>query len=171
MHTNNKSVSMIQYLIYIRLKQKIKKKATIQSCSSRSTLGTPSSPPSSSETLPPSSVNCNKGILSSNESQLLSSDEALFTYNEDERSGFEMEDGKKLEGNELITYLKECNRTLAKAKLYQHKFEDIHDMNFLTEVECTKKINKIHAFYLDVLYYSNSRSALMVKMALGKEPQ
>ena len=75
-----------------------------------------------------------------------------------------------LSGDRLITYLRTCNKTLAdKAKNYQRKYEDMESMLYEKEAECAGKIRKIRSFYRDLLYYSNNRSAVMVKLALAKK--
>ena len=147
-----------------RRKQKIKKRPS--SCSSNSdstscsTLGSPSSPP-------PSPVCCDQNIISSTDCKLLGIDEAVFTYEEDEKNGYEMENGQHLVGDELISYLRQSNKKLAqKAKMYYHRFEDTKNENYEIEVKYEEKIKNIREFYRDAIYYSNNRSAVMLKMAL-----
>ena len=148
-----------------RQRQKQRKKFTfnaekLSSVSSNSSLGSPSSPPS----VPSDYSTFNH--LSAEMTNLYGIDT---TYHEDESSNFEMEDGKILTGDQLTTHLRKYNKILAnKAKLYQQKFEDLLYENRQKEVECAAKIKNIREFYRNLIYYSNSRSATMVKMAISR---
>ena len=148
-----------------RQRQKQRKKFTfnaekLSSVSSNSSLGSPSSPPS----VPSDYSTFNH--LSAEMTNLYGIDTEILTYHEDESSNFEMEDGKILTGDQLTTHLRKYNKILAnKAKLYQQKFEDLLYENRQKEVECAANIRE---FYQNLIYYSNSRSATMVKMAISR---
>ena len=153
-----------------RHKQKMKRKKfkhlTYQeNGSSPSSLGSPRSPPESISEVP---IKC----LSSKDANLYGFDEAVFAYQEDDSNEFKMEDGKCLTGDELVGHLRSSNRVLAdKAGMYQRKFETIEYLVHEKELECAQKVKKIREFYRDMLYYSNSRSAVIFKKAMSNGSQ
>ena len=58
--------------------------------------------------------------LNEEASKLFGIDSMMYCYKEDEQNGFEMEDGRQLEGDELVEHLIRCNRKLVdKAELYR----------------------------------------------------
>ena len=104
--------------------------------SSTDSFGSPSSPPNTptsftlslnssparSNTTPTTSFAHHTASLQNKSSlDLFGLDEDIFTYEEDTKHNFELHDGKSLDGEELIKYLKDKNKQLLfKAK----KFKD-----------------------------------------------
>ena len=125
--------------------------------------GSPSPPPSVDD----NEFNDSPGLLTEQETQLYGVDNTLFCYDEDERNDFELDDGTKLEGEKLIQHLIKTNRNLSdKARLYQKRYEDSECEIGEKEFEAQKKIKRIRHFYRNMILFSNSRSALMVKKAM-----
>ena len=135
------------------LKKKMKSQSP-SSNSSSSSLGSPSSPPSLSSC--PYLTN----ILDEEQCNLYGIDEQ--TYEEDSKSGFVMDDGKELTGNDLIHYLNYKNEQLLfKAKLYKDKFENLqHEL----QTENERKLHSVRGFYKNLMC-SISRSAKMLRAA------
>ena len=147
-----------------RLRQKMKKKSLKCTSSSESsgTIGPLNSPPPSSEFF-------NSKFLSPEDSKLFGIDETIFTYQEDDKNDFALDNGKRLTGIQLQEHLRKYNRTLAeRAKIYQRKYEDTEYLMYQKEAEYMERIRKVREFYRDVLYYSSRHSSVMLKTALGK---
>ena len=100
---------------------------------------------------------------------MLGIDETIVTYTEDEKTDFQKYNGERMTDNELIAYLRKCNNELAtKDRIYRKKYEDIKYYNYDIQGQCDQKIKRIREFHRDLIYYSNNRSALMLKAAKKK---
>lgn len=140
----------------------------IEEQSSTNTLGSPESPSCLTEDEgSPSTVkhglepctasNCQPEI------DLFGVDMAIHHYDEVEKC---VESNKsKLNGEGLVEHLLECNRTLAdKVVFYQRRSERAETKVYDEQFECSKKVHRVREFYRNMLY-SDSRSAVMLRMA------
>ena len=158
-----------------RFRQKSKKKASHckHDASSTDSFGSPSSPPNTnsspvrSNTTPTTSFAHHTASLQNKSSlDLFGLDEDIFTYEEDAKHNFELHDGKSLDGEELIKYLKDKNKQLLfKAKKFKDKLDSLQLKSMQLQVE-NEKIRRIRTFYKNMFLYSSSRSSRMIKAAL-----
>ena len=96
-------------------------------------------------------------------------DADAFTYEMDAQSNFEMEDGECLEGEELISYLTKSNHALKdKVKSYYKKCSDLQEKIYEQQDTCYKTVESVRHFYRNMIFFGNSRGAIMVKMATNK---
>ena len=168
-----------------RFRQKSKKKASHckRDASSTDSFGSPSSPPNTptsftlslnsspvrSNTTPSTTSFAHHTASLQNKSSLdlFGLDEDIFTYEEDAKHNFELHDGKSLDGEELIKYLKDKNKQLLfKAKKFKDKLDSLQLKSMQLQVENEEKIRRIRTFYKNMFLYSSSRSSRMIKAAL-----
>ena len=167
-----------------RFRQKSKKKASHckHDASSTDSFGSPSSPPNTpsftlslnsspvrSNTTPSTTSFAHHTASLQNKSSLdlFGLDEDIFTYEEDAKHNFELHDGKSLDGEELIKYLKDKNKQLLfKAKKFKDKLDSLQLKSMQLQVENEEKIRRIRTFYKNMFLYSSSRSSRMIKAAL-----
>ena len=147
-----------------RKRQKHNKKKWQLSCDSSSNLSDNSS--LGSPSFPEDTCSSENNVMREEDCKLLGIDDVVFAYEEDDKNDFY---GEKLTNQELIVYLRKCNKTLAeRARFYHKKYEDIKYAHYEIQGQCDQKIKRIRDFYKNFIYYSNSRSALMLKAAQGK---
>ena len=74
-----------------------------------------------------------------------------------------------LEGEELISYLTKSNHALKdKVKLYYKKCSDLQEKIYEQQDMCYKTVESVRHFYRNMIFFGNSRGAIMVKMATNK---
>ena len=147
----------------------------------QSSLGDPSSPPPtpSSPTAFQDINNFGKTTITSREKEVsydrlhledtLGLDIDAVTYELDAQANFEDENGKNIQGKELVTYLINSNNALTKkVKTYFVKCSDLQQQIYTEQDTCYKKLESIRKFYRNLIFYGNSRGAVMVKMATNK---
>ena len=94
-------------------------------------------------------------------------DEDAFTYENDCKLGFELDNGLKLQGENLNKHLEStCKKLSSKVKYYCHQCEELEQRIFKMEHKYQKSITDIRTFYHDFLYYGQGHSSKMVRLAL-----
>ena len=83
----------------------------------------------------------------------------------DLKYGFEKPElEEKLEGEQLTSYLKECNSKLAsKVRHYRNQCEILQLELQEREQKCNDSVDRIRHFYRDLMFYGTSQGALMLK--------
>ena len=131
-----------------------------------SSLGSPDSPSCLTDdehSLSPVKRSLEPSPRCQEDTDLFGIDMAIHSYDEVEKR---VEQNKfKLSGKQLVENLLECNRTLAdKVVFYQRKCERAEAEVYDEQFECSKKLHRVRQFYRNMLY-SDSRSAVMLRMA------
>ena len=138
----------------LRQKKKLNEKCKVNTCCSPPIVDSFSGSSSSFSSVPPtdhtfdhhscyversrSHGSCEIDSLTQEESEIYGMDGTVHTFTEDERNNFELDNGTYLNGDELIHYLKRCNRELAyKAELYRKKYVKSEEIGE-TELACKK---------------------------------
>ena len=152
-------------------KMKKKTKLSISSCSddTSSTLGSASTPPPTPPSFSkPHHDHIHGAATAQNDLSIYGLDEDVFCYEGDAENEFQLDCGRKLEGDKLIEHLKKCNkRLIVKSKKYQAMFESLQSKYYQNEADNEVKLQRVRRFYRDLIYYSSSRSAIMVKAAIA----
>ena len=103
--------------------------------------------------------------------ELYGVDSDAFQYELEDEMNFVMNDGTLLTDEALISTLKKFNSWLSrKVNLYRSKCEELQKYLSTIERETWSKIENVRTFYQNMLYYSNSRGAIMVKASIADQP-
>ncbi len=150
------------------------------SVSPLSSLGEPSSPPSISEidaldlqeTQQPDinnhKLNTRMAVRTEELDEEIGLDADALVYELDEKSGFELDDGTRLEGQPLIDHLIQTNNILKdKVQVYCKNCTDLQERVYEEQDTCCKKIKNVRGFYRNMLFFGSSRGATMLKMSLN----
>ena len=106
--------------------------------------------------------------LSSSDFELYGIDDTIYCYAEDDKNEFVSPDGSPLKGERLMEYLRKSNRQLCdKADYYRRQYENVLEEIGETKIKANKQIARIRDFYRNMIFLSNSRSAVMYKKAIG----